>query len=148
MDEYLQLIISLWCDETPEFHGTYYDLPPCVQLPQPETRPHPPIFIGGESKPALRRVAKFAQGWFAFGMSPEALAERLPLLDDFLAEHGRTRSDVEIAVSPGSEVAPDQAMIDDYGALGVSEVVAMCVGTGLDEFRRNADAIAARIMIG
>jgi Luciferase-like monooxygenase len=39
-------------------------------LPQPVQQPHPPIWIGGHSRPALRRVAKYGDGWHPVGANP------------------------------------------------------------------------------
>src|SRR5690349_15796477 len=63
-DEYLQVMRSLWTDEVSSFAGDTYDLPPCRMYPKPIQAPHPPIHVGGESDAALRRAARFGQGWF------------------------------------------------------------------------------------
>src|SRR5262245_25292310 len=63
--------------------------------PHPVQRPHPPIWVGGHSKPALRRAAQFGDGWHPVGANPAVplpTAELQALLDDLyrLAEaHGR-----------------------------------------------------------
>lgn len=146
MADYIEVIKSLWCDDVSSFEGKYYALPECVQLPKPLSQPHPPFFFGGESKPAMRRVAKYGQGWVAFRQTPEELAERMPMLDATLAEYGRSRADIEIIVSPGNDRECDAGMIERYAALGVSEVVVVCLGDSLDTFRANADALAKELI--
>src|SRR6186997_170685 len=69
-DEYLQVMRSLWCDDTSSFEGELYTLRPCRMYPKPVQQPHPPIHVGGESDAALRRVARFGQGWFSFNRLP------------------------------------------------------------------------------
>ena len=74
-DEYLQVLRTLWLDETSSFHGEVYDLPACEMYPKPVQQP-PPIHIGGETTAALRRVARHGQGWHTFNRSPERAGRR------------------------------------------------------------------------
>ena len=90
-DEYLEVLRTLWCDETSAYEGEFYSLNPCQMFPKPVQQPHPPIHIGGESDAALARVARAGQGWHTFNRTPEELAEPLATLDRLLAEQGRTR---------------------------------------------------------
>jgi probable F420-dependent oxidoreductase len=73
MDDYVEVVRTLWQDEESAYTGAHYTLPSCLQLPKPAQRPHPPFFFGGESLPALRRVAKSGQGWVGFRQMPEDL---------------------------------------------------------------------------
>ena len=69
-DEYLEVLTTLWCDETSAYEGEFYSLDPCSMFPKPVQRPHPPIHIGGESHAALARVARAGQGWHTFNRRP------------------------------------------------------------------------------
>ena len=91
-DEYLQVMQSLWTDEVSSFSGELYDLPTCRMYPKPVQSPHPPVHVGGESDAALRRAARFGQGWYTFNRSPGDLAEPLATLDGLLAAEGRSRT--------------------------------------------------------
>ncbi len=62
-DEYIEAIIALWTQERPSFEGKYVSFRDIGFDPKPVQKPHLPIWIGGDSKPALRRVARFASGW-------------------------------------------------------------------------------------
>ena len=62
-DEYLRVLKTLWAEEQPCFSGTYYHVPKSIFLPQPLQRPGPPIWIGGNSKRAMRRAAEFGDCW-------------------------------------------------------------------------------------
>ena len=53
--EYIEVMQRLWAEGVAEYHGEFYDLPPCIQHPKPVQQPHPPIHFGGESDAALRR---------------------------------------------------------------------------------------------
>lgn len=77
-NEYLEAIIALWTQERPSFEGRYVRFKDIGFNPKPVQKPHLPIWIGGDSKPALRRVARFGSGWFvSFRTSPEEIPERI-----------------------------------------------------------------------
>ena len=54
-DEYIQIFKELWTSDDPEFHGKHYDISGAGFLPKPVQKPHPPIWIGGHTNPAIRR---------------------------------------------------------------------------------------------
>ena len=65
LDEMIPALRALWGGGWVEFHGDYYDVPPCQMNPSP-TKPVP-ILGGGHSVPALRRAASLCDGWIAAG---------------------------------------------------------------------------------
>ncbi len=142
IEECLAMMRSLWCDEVSSYEGKYYSLPPSYQNPKPVQKPHPPVFFGGESDAALRRVARIGQGWYGFRLTPETLQERLAVLDRMLGEPGRGRSDIQLYVSPaGAAVnADDFARFRDQG---VEQIMVPVGGRTLDKFLERADALLA-----
>ena len=68
-DEYLEIFREIWTKETPEYNGAYARFSNIVSEPQPQQSPLP-ILIGGESRPALRRAAKYGEGWYPIGYNP------------------------------------------------------------------------------
>ncbi len=70
-DEYLQIFKELWTSEAPQFSGSYARFRDVSFLPKPLQQPHPPLWIGGESPAALRRVAKFGDAWYPIGSNPQ-----------------------------------------------------------------------------
>ena len=79
-DEYLEAIKILWTEERPEFHGKYVEFDDIVFEPRPVAKPHPPIWIGGNTKPAMRRAAKYGDGWVPWQITPDQLPEALDYL--------------------------------------------------------------------
>jgi probable F420-dependent oxidoreductase len=67
-DECLRLIKTLWTQEKVSFEGRYFTFADMQASPQPVQRPHPPIWIGGNSPRARRRMAEFGDGWHATAM--------------------------------------------------------------------------------
>jgi len=131
-DEYLEVMRTLWCDDPSSFSGTHYTLPPCNLHPKPLQDPHPPIHIGGESEPALRRVARVGQGWHTFNRAPEDLPEALTRLEAVLAEHGRSRHDVTVTVCPYFKPL-DAAITERYAEAGADAVSALFFAMSADE---------------
>jgi probable F420-dependent oxidoreductase len=63
-DEFLKVWKTVWTSTRPSFDGTYTKFDNMVFMPPPASKPHPPIWVGGESPPALRRVAQFGDAWY------------------------------------------------------------------------------------
>lgn len=146
-DEYIRIFKALWTQDPASYHGEFYRFDAIRCLPHPVQKPHPPIWIGGHSKAALRRVARLGDGWHPVGANPAAPLrppEMRALLDDLhrLTEaEGRDPSRLTISykapiydagqgVDGGTERRPfsgsPQAIADDIGAfaaLGVSELI-------------------------
>jgi alkanesulfonate monooxygenase SsuD/methylene tetrahydromethanopterin reductase-like flavin-dependent oxidoreductase (luciferase family) len=81
-----------------------------------------PVFFGGESGPALRRVAEYGNGWCGFNIDPGEAADKIRRIEALLKSNGRKRSDVELAVSPYTRpIASDD--LARYRDAGVDEVV-------------------------
>jgi probable F420-dependent oxidoreductase len=143
--ECISVMKTLWCDEVSSFKGEFYNLPECLQNPKPVQRPHPPLFFGGESHAALRRVAEIGQGWFGYNLAPNELAAHLNTLDGFLADAGRSRADIQVYVGPrGGRV--DSASLDELRERGVDQVILPIFGRDRDSVARRADAIAEQTL--
>jgi probable F420-dependent oxidoreductase len=103
-DEYLQAFIELWTKDDPKFEGKYVSFSDITFLPKPVQKPYPPIWIGGQSKPAIRRAARLGDAWHPVGaipatpLEPEELAENLVLLHDYAERAGRDPSKIQVSV--------------------------------------------------
>ena len=69
-DEYLRIFKTLWTQSPASFSGEFYRFESIKCLPQPVQKPHPPIWIGGHSRAALRRAARLGDGWHPVGANP------------------------------------------------------------------------------
>jgi probable F420-dependent oxidoreductase len=77
-DEYLEAIVALWTQDRPTFEGKYVRFKDIGFDPKPVQKPHLPIWIGGDSKPALRRVARHGAGWIvSFRTKPEEVPGKI-----------------------------------------------------------------------
>jgi len=140
--EYLEVMQALWQPGLASYSGAEYTLEKCHFNPKPIQSPHPPIFFGGESEPALKRVASHGQGWYGYDMDPATFASRLTRLDELLAERGRSRSDIEVYVGPNKHPVTKET-VAAYAAEGVQQLNVGVGGRDLDGFRRRAEKMAA-----
>jgi len=141
-DEYLEVLRTLWCDDTSSFKGETYDLAECEMFPKPIQSPHPPIHIGGETDAALRRVARVSQGWHTFNRSPDELAEGLARLDPFLDAAGRSRADLRITVCPYFNALTPE-LVEQYAEAGADAVSALFFCFSADEVEATFEGLEA-----
>ena len=69
-DEYISIFKELWTAENPTFEGKYNSFSDVKFEPKPVQKPHPPLWIGGESPAAKRRAVRLGDGWFPIGANP------------------------------------------------------------------------------
>jgi probable F420-dependent oxidoreductase len=63
-DEALAAFRELWTKDSPAYNGKHVAFSDVLFYPKPLQKPHPPIWVGGESPAALRRTIKFADAWY------------------------------------------------------------------------------------
>ena len=107
--EYVRVFKALWTSDNAEFEGEFVQFPEVVSSPRPVQQPHPPIWFGGESVAALRRVATLGDGSFPIASNPrvpletpERLERRIGRLRTYLGEAGRDPAEVAICFSAGA----------------------------------------------
>jgi alkanesulfonate monooxygenase SsuD/methylene tetrahydromethanopterin reductase-like flavin-dependent oxidoreductase (luciferase family) len=88
-DEYLLAMQELWTSATPTFEGRYTQFGDVVFEPKPAQKPHPPIWVGGHSKAALRRTVRFGAAWHPINRPPEELRAGRDELARLAREQGR-----------------------------------------------------------
>ena len=114
-DEYIRAFKELWTQDEPSFQGKYCQFSNISFLPKPVQKPHPPIWVGGESRRAIRRAAELGDGWqpiannSSFPLStPEQLAEGIKRLSIYVERAGRPPRSVEIVCRmPGYSLKPN-----------------------------------------
>ena len=102
-DEYLRACKTLWTEEDPRFAGEYVSFSDISFLPKPVQKPHPPIWVGGESPAAMRRTVRFGDAWYPIGTNPHhplntetRFAAGLERLRRLAEEHGRDPQSITI----------------------------------------------------
>src|SRR4051812_15943426 len=80
LDERIEAIKALWTADPAEYHGKYVDFDPSYSGPKPVQRPHPPIYIGGDSDATVKRVIRHQAGWISNPLPRKQLAQRIDQL--------------------------------------------------------------------
>ena len=70
-DEYLDAMKALWTQDAPKFAGKHASFDDVIFAPKPVRKPHPPIWIGGESAVALKRTVRVGDGWYPASNNPQ-----------------------------------------------------------------------------
>jgi probable F420-dependent oxidoreductase len=107
-DEWLQSFKILWTEDDPRFEGRHVRFANVSFLPKPVRKPHPPIWVGGESPPALRRTVRYGDTWFPIGNNPHhrldtvaRFKEGVQRLHQVAEQNGRDPNSIGLAYYAG-----------------------------------------------
>jgi probable F420-dependent oxidoreductase len=165
-DEMIVLMRKLWTEDTIEFHGEFYDLPPVKFLPKPVNKQRGiPIIVGGTSPGALRRAGRLGDGWIHHaqihasvysgesnpGITDEDFAEledHIKVIDNHRREAGRSSAPFDVVAGMGLTLEAARRCAD----LGVTTYSAGPSAAGLkgtkDDFidwiKRFADEVISK----
>jgi probable F420-dependent oxidoreductase len=134
LDECLDVLQTLWTSNPAEHHGKHWDIAVTYADLKPAQCPRPPVYLGGYSPAALRRVARRGDGWLPAAvvpgrLDPAALAGTLSRIREEAERGGRDpqRIDAILRINPTSratsadvaeaiDVARQEAGIEDVFA--------------------------------
>jgi probable F420-dependent oxidoreductase len=135
-DEALKVFKALWTQDNPAFDGEFFRFRDLGFAPKPVQTPHPPIWVGGDSPGAFRRVATLGDGWHATSKTPAQLSDALGRLRKAADEARRPFESIELSLRFGLTddliTQGRQAIVDtlaEYKRLGLKHI--------LLEFRRD-----------
>jgi probable F420-dependent oxidoreductase len=121
MDEMVQVMRKLWAGGMVEHHGEFYDFDR-LQMSPAVTKPIP-IYSGGLSKPALRRVGRLSDGWISDLHTTDELRKIVSEIRSYREEYGRAEEPLDIVAA-----CTDAVDVDGYRRLeevGVTHVQTM-----------------------
>jgi probable F420-dependent oxidoreductase len=147
-DEFIEAFKILWTEEDPVYDGEHVKFSNVIFLPKPVQKPHPPIWIGGESRPALRRTARLADGWVPIGNNPrrplrtvEQYAAAMAEIHAFAEEAGRDPAEIHLGYMTGWRTVGEPEVLADGGRqvlTGAPEEIADDIGRfrelGVEDF--------------
>jgi probable F420-dependent oxidoreductase len=155
-DENLEVMKRAWSGDDVEHEGPRFRARGVRMRPLPVHRPHPPIWIGGNSARSVRRAVESAQGWAPFNTFGYAQASRTAEIDDveqlasriddarsYAAEIGRTEP-LDICFSGGpvaDEELPLAERRSEAQRLGDAGVTWIAVALGGDDRQQLLDSI-------
>ena len=160
-DEALAVLKAVWTTDEVTVEGRHFSARGVTAHPRPVARPHPPIWIGGNSGRARQRVVDHGDGWAPFPApagvartartvaldTPEALAAAIDDLRARLDAAGRDPASVDIAFSnpAGGEVASDgfdaDAHLEGLAGLAALGVTWVQVGIPGDDLGRAVEVL-------
>ena len=137
-DEFIRLFKEMWSQPEPEFEGEYYRFSGITSYPRPIQKPHPPVWVGGNSKRAMRRALELGNGWQPGWSRPDQLRQELEDFERVAERVGRDPKSVELSLIRPLQIVdeakqphrpligtPEQIAEDirEYQQLGVSHLV-------------------------
>lgn len=163
-DEYLAAIKAAWTSDEFSFQGTGYEARGNRILPHAVQTPHPPIWVGGNAKRAIRRAVEHGDAWLPFNVPTDspvvqtartvpmgdeaALAAGIAYMNEQIDVQGRTRPiDIVFDSFRGPDESP-AGIIDTMGRLGrmgVSWVGVHIEGRSVAEWCDNAARYGADV---
>jgi probable F420-dependent oxidoreductase len=158
-DEALRVMQTLWTQDAPQYSGSYCTFADIIFQPKPLQQPVP-IWVGGQSRAALRRTAQFATGWHPIDQPPAQLQIAMTTLATLSQQVGRqtpalcprftvrvheTPSNSERQFMEGSsaQITADLLQIQ---ALGAAHVVLSTQTNDLARFRWELETLAAYVI--
>jgi len=117
-DEALDVMVECWRGRESSWRGVNFAFEKVTVTPSPTQYPHPPIWVGGQSGPALRRAARIGDAWHPTNISPSEVA-RLGILLDERAERAVPRT-IRIGI-PAEELDRVSDLLEEYEAAGCVE---------------------------
>lgn len=153
LEEAIDVMLRVWSGEDVSYQGHHFRARAVRMRPLPTSRPHPPIWMGGNSRIAIRRAVERCDGWAPFpsaGIARAAKTAELEGLEDlrtrihyartYAAEVGRTAPlDICWALDGAAEPADLKQLEADGITWATIGFPAVARGTYIDALRRFAD---------
>ncbi len=117
-DEYVAVMKGLWTSIHPHHTGRYVTINQEVNFgPRPVQKPHPPIWVGGNTLSALRRVARWGDGWQPVALPLPVITQKLDQLRALMEEEKRDFQQLEISSLAAAHITPEE--VKAYAATGI-----------------------------
>jgi probable F420-dependent oxidoreductase len=132
-DEHIEAIRALWTQDSPRFEGHFVSFGGIDAQPRPVQKPHPPIVVGGLSRPALRRAVRQGNGWYGFALdldSTSRCVERLRAARQQV-ERPPELGGLEISVTPSGPLDADA--VRRFQDLGVERLVPLTLAGSAED---------------
>ena len=136
-DEFLQVLKAIWTTDPVEFHGKFYHVPKSIIQPKPVQKPHPPIYMGSFSEAALKRVAKYADGWNPVGIPVEGMGQMFQGVKEMAKAEGRDPSSLRLLVRAHPDITEKPLGKDRWAFAGtldqIKEDISRCRELAVEE---------------
>jgi probable F420-dependent oxidoreductase len=143
MDEQVELMRLLWSKPLVDFKGQWHTIPDAGLNPLPVQRPIP-VWFGGNAEAALRRLARLGDGWIALHRCAADARPALEMLNRFLEQAGRTRSQLGLEARISYETGDPSAWetsVREWQAEGATHLSFNTMGSGFKTPQEHIEAI-------
>lgn len=164
-DEWIRVMRELWTNPEPSFSGKFTQFSDVVFNPKPAQKPYPPIWVGGNSRAALRRTVEFGDAWHPINRTPEQLREGWAEIERLCERFGRAtppalapRVDAHLTVDDGGRPAPAHRghmidaspnefveQVEELRALGTEHLVLEFTARDPDHFYAQLEGFASKV---
>ena len=160
-DEWVRIFKACWLESEPEYHGQLYAFSKVKFEPKPVQKPHPPIWVGGNSRRAMRRAVELGDAWHPGWSRPDQLAAQRRELEAMAAKAGRDPATIDLTLLRPVQIldrpaeglrraligTPEQVAEDirSYETVGVSHLVLGFRTTNGQEMLQQVERFAAEV---
>jgi probable F420-dependent oxidoreductase len=110
-DEYMRALAAAWGHDVAEFDGEFVSFREMMVWPRPVQKPRPPFWVGGNSNAAVKRAARFGDGWVPWELAPEDFASKAANARHLRHDAGRSESFTLVApLGVPAEAAADPVL--------------------------------------
>jgi probable F420-dependent oxidoreductase len=139
-DEQLRIFQSVWSQGVTGHDGRFYQFDAVGVHPQPIQKPHPPIWVGGHTRVALRRTALFGDGWLPIGgrppadLPPEEVAACIASIREQAERAGRNPSALRVCFCAGLRFDADDGSPFSGSSDAIARQMRRYLDVGVDSF--------------
>ena len=154
-EEAIQLMRRLWEEDDVTHEGEFFTCHNVSVTPKPWFKPSPPVWIGGRSPAAARRVGRVGDGWLVSSATPQEIHDGREIIFETAEEHDRSIENDHVGVLVGYYISPNfeetvsktyefvtrhrpDAYFTEYSALGpperIAEVIQRYIDAGASKF--------------
>jgi probable F420-dependent oxidoreductase len=160
-DEWIRIFKVCWHEGDPAYHGQHYSFARLAFEPKPVQRPHPPIWVGGNSRRAMRRAVELGDAWHPGWSRPDQLLLQRREMEAMTAKAGRDPATLELTLLRPLQILnrasgdPRRALIGNaeevaediraYEQAGVSHLVFGFRTTNGEEMLQQIERFAAEV---
>jgi probable F420-dependent oxidoreductase len=104
-DEFIAVLQAIWTHDPVEFQGQFFRIPKSIIQPKPVQQPYPPLYFAAFAPPALRRLARWADGWNPAGIPIDGMRQQFEGLKHMAEAAGRDPATLQMVVRANLELA-------------------------------------------
>jgi probable F420-dependent oxidoreductase len=111
-DEHIEVLKAIWTMDEATYSGKHYAFSPVRSEPRPVQKPHPPIWVGGHEPGALRRAARYGDGWHAYRLRADEVREKSGYVKQKAEESGRDPTAISLSVRAPLILSDNSTAVD------------------------------------